>query len=71
MGDSLTAQQLYADLVAAHKRQPIPDGAFTARTFAVDAGISETRARELLRADVDAGRLTRYNDGRRNWYWFV
>lgn len=71
MSDGLTQQQLYADLVAAYKRAPIPEGAFTAEQFKQDAGISLSTAKEVLRNLELLGKATVYRDGRRNWYILV
>ena len=71
MAESLTAEQLYKDLVQAHQRPEIPDGAFTARKFADDADISPQAANEALVKMVKAGTLKRLWVRRRYWYYFL
>jgi hypothetical protein len=70
MDQSLTPAQLYADLVAAYARPTIPDGAFTVKQFADDAGIGNKAAYEALTRKVAAGELGTVCDGRRAWYYF-
>jgi hypothetical protein len=70
MADSLSAQQLYNDLVQVYKRQAVPEGAFTVKQFADDAGISSKTAYDALTKKVAAGILGKMCDGRREWYYF-
>jgi len=70
MDQSLTAEQLYRDLVQAYTKPAIPPGAFTVKTFAQDTGTGIKQAYEILNAQVAAGTLGRVNDGRRDWYFF-
>ena len=61
MGDEarewLTAEQLYRDLVAAHRQCRPPKGWVTAKDFAQDTGLSVSRAREVLNERVAAGTM--------------
>ena len=56
-------------------RVPIPpDDAFNVEQFKQATGLTEQPARRVLRAEVDAGRLVKYElampgDRKRNWYW--
>jgi hypothetical protein len=70
MDQSLTAQQLYRDLVNAVKRPIIPEGAFTVERFATDANLSPQVAGNVLYERFRAGELQRIFDGRRYWYYF-
>lgn len=70
MDQSLTAQQLYADLVAASKQQPIPEGAFAKGKFAEDCDISPKRAYSILKAKFDAGEMGRVLVDKEYWYYF-
>ena len=70
MDASLTAEQLYRDLVEASKQQPIPDGAFTKGKFAEDCNIHPKRAYSILKAKFDAGEIGRVLVDREYWYYF-
>jgi hypothetical protein len=71
MGDGITAQQLYRDLVDAYKRPTIPEGAFNKEQFAHDTGRTISNAGEILRRLFDNGRgkLNRVQVGKEFFYW--
>ena len=71
MAEGLTAEQLYRDLVQAHQRPEVPEGAFTAQQFADDAGFSKSIACDKLLRLVQAGELERLWDRGRYWYYFT
>ena len=74
MGDGLSFDQLYADLVAAETPKVPPVGAFSLQQFAADTRLDRQKAMRVLRARVEAGELCGEKfatDGYpRWWYWF-
>lgn len=68
---TLTAQQLYRDLIAATKAPEIPEHAVTVLQFARDTGLNKKRAQDILLAEVEAGRMVRISDGKRYHYHFT
>lgn len=70
----VTETQAYHDLVEACS-DCIPDGTFTLKEFARDAGIPDTTARKRLNSQVKRGtlgtKLATVDGFRQRIYWFV
>ena len=75
METSLTAAQLYADLVAAETPKMPPEGAFSLAQFAAATGLDRQNAQRKLQARLKAGELCGdkfpTSGHPRWWYWFT
>ena len=77
MAEDLTAADLWADIIAAHKLEAPPDDAKCVIEFAQEIGKSEKHARDILngyvrKGTMQSGEFRRPQDNKRaTYYWPV
>ena len=75
MAEDLTAADLWADIIAAHKLEDPPEGALCVTEFAAKIGKSEKHSRDILNRYVrdgvmQCGEFHRPQDNKRaSYYW--